>query len=268
MNRVMFSIGNFNIYWYSFLILTSVLIGSWIAIKYARKSSVGQTFITDLIFMLIPISIIGARIYYVIFEFDSYKDDLLSIFKIWEGGLAIYGAVIAAIIYIGYECHKKGKAFIETLDIFAPSVILGQAIGRWGNFFNMEAFGPKTTLTFLHQLHLPQFVIDGMRINGSYYHPMFLYESIWCLIGFGILMMVRKRNPKIGTQVSTYFLWYGIGRIIIENFRSDSLYLYDFRVSQIVSLILIIIGIIGLLINKSKKIKISKSQVISTNDRI
>lgn len=268
MNRVMFSIGSFNIYWYSFLILVAVLIGSLIAIKYAKKSSVGETFITDLIFMLIPISIIGARIYYVIFNFETYENDFLSIFKIWEGGLAIYGAVIAAILYILKECKKKNKAFIETLDIFAPSLLLGQAIGRWGNFFNMEAYGPQTTLSVLHNLHLPQFIIDGMHINGFYYHPMFLYESLWCILGFIILMIIRKRKPKIGTQVSFYFLWYGIGRIIIENYRSDSLYFIGFRISQIISLILVIIGLIGLFINRTKKIKIKESQVTNTNDRI
>lgn len=268
MNRVMFSIGSFNIYWYSFLILIAVIIGSWLAINYAKKGSIGQTFITDLIFMLIPISIIGARIYYVIFNFESYEDDLLSIFKIWEGGLAIYGAVIAAILYIAYDCKKKNKAFIETLDILAPSVLLGQAIGRWGNFFNAEAYGPQTTLALLHKLHLPQFIIEGMHINGAYYHPMFLYESLWCLLGFIILMIIRKKNSKIGTQVSFYFLWYGIGRIVIEGYRTDSLYFLGFRISQIVSLILIIIGLIGLFINRTKKIKIRESQVTNTNDRI
>ena len=268
MNRVMFSIGNLNIYWYSFLILVSVLIGSLIATKYAKKTNVGQIFITDLIFMLVPISIIGARIYYVIFNINSYKKDLLSIFKIWEGGLAIYGGIIAAIIYIAYECRKKEKNFLATLDILAPSLILGQAIGRWGNFFNMEAYGPQTTLTILHKLHLPQFIIDGMYINGAYYHPTFLYESILCLIGFVILMIIRKRKPQIGTQVSFYFLWYGIGRLIIEGFRSDSLYFLGFRVSQLVSIALIIIGSIGLINNKIKKIKLIKSQVTNTNDRI
>lgn len=268
MDRVLFSIGNFTIYWYSFLILIAVFIGSLIAIKYAKKTSVGQIFITDTIFMLIPISIIGARIYYVVFNFDSYKDNFFAIFKIWEGGLAIYGAIIASIIYIYSQCHKKDKPFIETLDILAPSLLLGQAIGRWGNYFNQEAFGPQTTLTFLHDLHLPQFIIDGMHIHGAYYHPMFLYESIWCLVGFLILMIIRKKLPKIGTQVSFYFLWYGIGRVVIEGFRNDSLYFFNIRISQIVSLILIIIGLTGLCINKYQKTKSRESKVANSNDRI
>lgn len=266
MNRVMFSVGNFHIYWYSFLILLSVIIGIFIAIKYSKHKTVGQTFITDLIFLLIPTSIIGARIYYVIFNFEPYKDNLLSIFKIWEGGLAIYGAVITAIIVIFYECKKKDKSFTETLDILAPSLILGQAIGRWGNFFNMEAYGPETTLYFLEKIHLPNFIIEGMYINGTYYQPMFLYESIWCLIGFIILMIVRKKSFINGMQVYTYFIWYGTGRLIIEHFRMDSLYILSFKVSQLVSILLIVIGIIGIIYNKiiSKK----NSEVSLSNDRI
>lgn len=266
MDRVMFSIGSFNVYWYSFLILVAVIIGGFIAINYAKKVNVGASFITDLIFFLIPISIVGSRIYYVIFNFDVYRNDLVSIFKIWEGGLAIYGAIIAAIIFTYFYCRKRQKSFLETLDILAPSVLLGQAIGRWGNFFNMEAYGPVTTLEFLQKLHLPQFIIDGMNINGVYYQPMFLYESLWCLVGVIILMIIRKRRSKTGTQVYFYFLWYGLGRIVIEHFRSDSLYFLGFKVSQIVSLILIIIGLIGLIMNMIKRSK--ESQVTGVNDRI
>jgi len=268
MNRVMFSIGSINIYWYSALILTAVILGSYLALNYAKKTNVGQTFMVDLIFLVIPASIIGARLYYVIFNFKLYKNNLLDIFKIWEGGLAIYGAIIAGIIVAYYQCKKKEKSLLETLDIASASLILGQAIGRWGNFFNSEAFGPKTTLTQLHSLHLPQFIIDGMHINGSYYHPMFLYESLWCLIGFIIILLIRKRNKKTGTQIFFYSLWYGIGRVVIEEFRTDSLYLFDFKVSQIVSIIFILIGLIGLISNKTKKNKIKESKVSNEFDRI
>ena len=256
MDRAIFSIGNFNVYWYSVLIIIAFIIGSSIAIKYTRKTGIGEIFIIDLIFALIPISIIGARLYYVIFNFDYYRNDLLSIFKIWEGGLAIYGGIIASVVYTAYYCHKKSKPFIEVLDIFVASLILGQAIGRWGNFFNGEAYGPATTLSFLQSIHLPQFIIDGMNINGVYHQPLFLYESILCLIGFIIIMMIRKRIPITGVQTFFYCVWYGLGRIIIEHFRTDSLYFMNFKISQIVSLILIIIGIIGfiriIMIKKSK----------------
>ena len=268
MDRVLISIGPITIYWYSFLIFLSILIGLLIVKKEVVKTKLDKDFVFDLIFYLIPVAIVGARIYYVIFNYSVFKDNFIDIFKIWEGGLAIYGAVITAILVILYQCKKYDKSFIETLDILAPSLILGQAIGRWGNFFNMEAYGPKTSLTFLHSLHLPQFIIDGMYIDGSYYQPMFLYESIWCLIGFIILMLIRKRSKKDGTQVSFYFLWYGLGRIVIESFRTDSLYFLGFKVSQIVSLILIIIGLVGLILNKINRNKTISGEVRNNNDRI
>ena len=264
MNRVMFSIGNFNIYWYSILILVSFLVGSLIAMSYTRKTKVEETFIADLIFYLVPISIIGSRIYYVIFNFNVYKNDILSIFKIWEGGLAIYGGIILSVIFIYGYCKKKEKSFIQVLDILAPSLILGQAIGRWGNFFNREAYGPITTLAFLHKLHLPNFIIENMYINGVYHQPLFLYESLWCLIGFIILLMIRKRIPKQGTQTYFYSLWYGIGRLIIEQFRTDSLYIFNYKISAIISIILILIGLGGLLKNKKNLLNKTKKTVADT----
>lgn len=268
MNAYVFKIGNFGVRWYSLLILIGVIVGILLIEKEGKKFNISKDFLFNMAFWTVIIGIIGARVYYVIFNFNLYKNDLMSIFKIWEGGLAIYGAVIAAILVILYECKKFDKPFIETLDILAPSLMLGQAIGRWGNFFNMEAYGPKTSLTFLHSLHLPQFIIDGMYIDGSYYQPMFLYESIWCLIGFTILMLIRKRSKKDGTQVSFYFLWYGLGRIVIESFRTDSLYFFCFKVSQIVSLILITIGLVGLILNKVNINKTISGEVRNNNDRI
>ena len=130
----------------------------------------------------------------------------------------------------------------------APSLILGQAIGRWGNFFNQEAYGISTTYSHLKSLHIPEFIINNMYINGTYYTPTFLYESLLCLLGFIILMLFRKRNRnKIGMQVSIYFMIYGIGRFFIEGYRTDSLYLGSLRISQLVSIILVIMGI-GILI--------------------
>ena len=138
------------------------------------------------------------------------------------------------------------------LDIIVVGLLIGQAIGRWGNFFNGEAHGPATTLTFLQSLHLPNFIIEGMKINGTYYQPTFLYESIWCLIGFVLLLIFRRRKYcKIGQVTALYLAWYGIGRYIIEGLRTDSLMFFNFKIAQIVSLILIISGLI-ILIVKSK----------------
>lgn len=248
MNRVFISIGPVNIYWYSVLIVASLIIGMYFSLKEATKNNLGKDFLYDLIFYLIPVAIIGARTYYVVFNFSLFKDNLLDIFKLWEGGLAIYGAVIASLIFIVYYCKKNSKNILLTVDTLVPYLILGQAIGRWGNFINKEAHGAITTLEYLKSINIPNFIIEGMYINGSYYIPTFLYESLWCLLGFIILLIIRKYNKykNKGILLFTYFIWYGIGRFFIEGLRTDSLYLGIFRVSQLVSIILVLIGIIGL----------------------
>ena len=257
MDRILISIGPLNIYWYSFLIFLSFIIGLLIVKKEIKKTSLDKDTTFDLIFYLIPICILGARIYYVIFNFSLFKDDLISIIKIWEGGLAIYGAVISGVIFTIIYCKKKKQNILLTLDLFAPCLILGQAIGRWGNFFNQEAHGPITTLEHLHRLHLPNFIIEGMYINNNYYIPTFLYESLWCLLGFIILIVIRNKlkYKKEGIIICSYFIFYSIGRFFIEYLRDDSLYIFNIKVSMLVSLILFIMGIIGIIyINKSSKL--------------
>lgn len=255
MNRVLISIGKINIYWYSFLIFISILIGLYIVKKEVIKTKVNKDFIIDLIFYLIPVCIIGARIYYVIFKFSTFKDNPIDIFKIWEGGLAIYGGVIAGIIFSIYYCQKRKENLLVTLDILSPCLVLGQSIGRWGNFFNSEAHGGITSLANLEKLHTPSFIIKGMYINGNYYIPTFLYESIWCFLVFLILRVIIKKDKykTNGLIVCMYFILYSIGRFFIEGLREDSLYLFNFRISQIVSLALIIIGLIGLIILRKKR---------------
>lgn len=243
MSRVLVQIGPITVYWYSFLILVAVIVGYQIVVSYSRKISYKTNEIMDMVLYLVIFSIIGARAYYVIFNFSLYQDDLLSIFMIWKGGLAIYGGVIAGILYILYYCKKKNLDFLRVLDIYSLSLLLGQAIGRWGNFFNQEAYGGKTTLGALKVLHLPQFIIDRMYIDGFYRQPTFLYESIWCLIGVFILIRIRQKyTNQVGRQVSFYLIWYGIGRFFIEGLRSDSLYLGIFKVSQLVSIVMVVIG--------------------------
>lgn len=253
MNRVFISIFGFDIYWYAILILIGILIGIFLACKEAKRISFGYSFMNDLSFYIIPISLIGARLYYVIFNYSIFRGDFLSIFKVWEGGLAIYGGIIAGIIFIIYYCKKNNKSILKTTDIIAPSLILGQAIGRWGNFINGEAYGRQVTLEFLQKLHLPNFIIDGMHINGMYYEPTFLYESLWCILGFIVLMIIRYKckNIKIGTITSVYFIWYGIERFFVEKLRSDSLFIGDYRISVIVSVIIILVGIVILFINRN-----------------
>ena len=249
MDRVLIQLGSITIYWYSVMILIAVLVGIYFALKEAKQVGL-KKYIDDLLFYLIVFGIIGARLYYVIFEFDSYKYDLLSIFKIWEGGLAIYGGIIGGIITIIYYAKRHEESIIKTTDILVPSLIIAQSIGRWGNFFNKEAHGVATSLDFLQKLHIPNFIMKGMYIDGTYYHPTFLYESIWCLIGFIAILLVRKlTNRKKGIVTYTYFIWYGVGRFFIEGIRTDSLYIGSIRISQLVSIILIFIGLIGIIIN-------------------
>ena len=252
MSRIFLTIGPITIYWYSVTMLLAVLVGIFLTIKESKKQGM-YSFLSDVITYAIIFGIIGARLYYVVFNFESYKNDLISIFKIWEGGIAIYGAIIGGFLTIVYLARKRKQNIIKTTDIIVPGLILAQAIGRWGNFFNGEAHGTEVSIDFLNSIHLPQFIIDGMHINGSYYHPTFLYESIWCVLGFIILIIIRKlTKEKNGIITCSYFIWYGLGRIFIEGLRTDSLYLGSFRISQIVSIILIIVGIIGIIINNMK----------------
>jgi len=257
MDRVLISFGPITIYWYSITMLLAVLTGIYLSLRESKKHGM-YSFISDIITSAIIFGIIGARIYYVIFNFKEYQNNLLSIFKIWEGGIAIYGAIIGGLIAIIYQAKKEKQSIIKTLDIIAPNLLIAQAIGRWGNFFNQEAHGGVVTLNFLKSIHLPNFIIEGMHIDGKYYHPTFLYESIWCIIGFIILNIIKKTTKKQdGIMTYSYFIWYGIGRYFIEGLRTDSLYLGEFRISQIISLILIMTGIIAIIITKKKSVKVT-----------
>ena len=245
MNPIAISLGPLEIRWYALLILSAFLIGIYLIRKEAKRLGENTTQIMDLCFYLILVSIIGARVYYVIFEFSEYKDNLLDIFKIWNGGLAIHGGIIAGILFTYFYTKKKKLNILKITDIIAPALVLGQAIGRWGNFFNQEAYGSKATLETLKNMHIPNFIIEGMHINYNYYHPTFLYESLWCLIIFIVLIIIRRNKKiKIGSITGTYFILYGIERFFIEILRQDSLMFLNLKVAQIVSLIMILIGIL------------------------
>ena len=262
MNRVAFTIFGFNIYYYSLFILTGVIIGYFLITREAKKHNLDSKVILDFIFYTLLVGIVGARIYYVIFNLDYYMSNPIDIIKIYNGGLAIHGGVIFGLIFAYIFCKKKNINFYRILDICAPALILAQGIGRWGNFFNTEAHGGVTTLSKLKELYIPDFVINGMKIDGIYYFPTFYFESILCIVGFIIIMILRKKkNIKLGIQIGFYFIWYGIIRFIIESFRTDSLMILDFKVAQIVSIIGIIIGII-LIISSRKKETYYKEEVV------
>lgn len=257
MNSIALQIGNFKIYWYSICILFAVLIGGYIAIKEAKKYKIPEEYMVNLFFFMIPIAYIGARLYYVAFNWDYYSIHLDEIYKIWKGGLAIHGGILFGLIWLIFYSKKYKIRTLRLTDIVCVGLIIAQAIGRWGNFFNQEAHGSEVTKEFLTNLHLPQFIINGMNINGIYYHPTFLYESILCILGFIILIIFRRRRyTKIGQTTSLYLIIYGVIRYFIESLRTDSLMLGSIKMAQLVSIIMIVIGIIMYItLNRGSKLK-------------
>lgn len=254
MNRVAFNIFGFNVYYYSLCILLGVIVAYILITREGKKQGLPKEFISDLIFYTLIIGILGARVYYCVFNLDYYLANPSEILKIYNGGLAIHGGVIAGLVFVYFYTKKKNVSFIKILDIVSPAVIIAQSFGRWGNFFNQEAHGGITTYQNLKNMHIPEFIINGMHIEGKYYYPTFFFESIWCLIGFIILMIARKnKNLRKGFQIGFYFIWYGIGRFFIEALRTDSLMFFGLKIAQIVSLIGIIIGIIIIVTNRNKK---------------
>lgn len=253
MNNIAITLGPVSISWYSICILLGIFAASILINKEAKRNDIPKDFITNLIFWCVIFGIVGARIYYVLFNLDYYISYPMEIIKVWNGGLAIHGGIIAGIITLILYCKKYNVNALKMMDIAVPGVILAQGIGRWGNFFNSEAHGGIVSKTFLEGLHLPEFIIDGMYINGNYYHPTFLYESILCLAGFFILLGIRSiKNTKLGNTTAAYLIWYGVLRFFIESLRTDSLMLGNIKMAQLVSIIMIIIGIIMLIITKLK----------------
>lgn len=242
---VAFKLGPFSVAWYGLIIVTGMLLSISLIIKEAEKRDLTEEFIVDTAFWAIPIGILGARLYYVLFELDFYLQNPLRIFYIWEGGLAIYGGIIAGILVIYLQSKKENIPTLLVTDILAPYVLLGQGIGRWGNFINQEAHGGEVSRQFLENLYLPEFIIEQMNIKGAYYHPTFLYESLWNFIGMFIIIAIRKKDKFLlrGEATASYLIWYGIGRFFIEGMRTDSLYIGPLRVSQILSLLLVVAGI-------------------------
>ncbi|CAM3281168.1 prolipoprotein diacylglyceryl transferase [Sporolactobacillus spathodeae] len=244
LNRVAFQLGALHIYWYGIIIACGALLGLLLAMREGKRRGLGQDTYVDLILFAAPIAVICARIYYVAFEWPYYSQHPGQIIAIWNGGIAIYGALIGAVATTVVFCLVRHLPFWKVADVAAPSVILGQAIGRWGNFMNQEAHGGPTTRAALQAMHLPKFIINQMYINGTYYIPTFLYESLWDFAGFILLLFLRRVNLKRGELFMSYVVWYAIGRSYIEGLRTDSLMLGPLRVSQWLAGLLIIVGIV------------------------
>ena len=254
MDPIMIDLGFIAIHWYSFFIFLAILVGGALAIIEGKKFNINDETMTNIIFYTVVLGILGARIYYVLFNFSYYKENLFDIFKIWEGGLAIHGGIIFAGLFLIIYVKKKYIKPFRILDIMAVSLIIAQAIGRWGNFFNQEAHGPAVEKSVLDGWMIPNFIVKGMHINNAYYHPTFLYESLYNVVGFIILLILRKKKKlKLGIITCAYAIWYGVGRYFIEGLRTDSLMLGDMKVAQLVSIGLIIVGVLGsIFINYNK----------------
>ncbi len=253
MSRIALDLGFIQIYWYSIMIALALLVGSIAMVLECRRQKIDEEKFVNILFWGVIIAIIGARLYYVLFNWSYYSRHLIEIFEIWNGGLAIHGGIIFGGLFVIYYCKKNKMNWLKTIDIIVIGLIIGQAIGRWGNFFNQEAHGGIVTLEHLQKMHLPEFIINGMKIGGVYYEPTFLYESIWCIIGFIMLQIAKRfRYVKIGQLTALYMIWYGIGRFYIESKRTDSLMLGNFKMAQIISIVMIVVGLI-LFIYKYRK---------------
>ncbi|MBZ2173666.1 prolipoprotein diacylglyceryl transferase [Schnuerera sp. xch1] len=242
MDPVAFEIFGISIMWYGVLISIAVIIGTILALREAEQTGIDQNTLIDLLLFAIPAALIGARTYYVIFSWDYYKDNLLQILNFRGGGLAIHGAIIAAVIVAIIFTRKRKLDFWTIADITAPSIILGQAIGRWGNYINQEAYGTPTGLPW-------GIVIDGVKV-----HPTFLYESIGNFIIFLFLIWYRRNKARVSGEVFLLYLaLYSSVRFFVEGLRTDSLMLGSIRVAQLVSVILIVLSLYYL--NRRRKEK-------------
>lgn len=222
---IAFRLGPIQLYWYGIILSVAALIGLIVVIQEGKRYQIHPGFFLDMVLVGVPSAIVGARAYYVIFKWEDYRDNFWDVFKIWNGGIAIYGALIGAIVAMIFFFHIRGYNFWRIADLCAPGLIIGQLIGRWGNYINQESHGGPVSEDFLRTtLHLPNFIVDQMNIEGVYYHPTFLYESIWNLVGLLLLLWLR-RQPflRSGELFLTYFTWYSIGRFFIEGLRTDSL---------------------------------------------
>lgn len=253
MNPILISIGSIDIRWYSVLVLIAAFMVLILSQNEASRFGISKEYIFNLLFWALIFGIIGARLYFCLFNINMYINNPIEILYVWKGGLAIHGGLLFGLITVALYCKKYRVRIIRILDFIAVPLLLGQAIGRWGNFFNQEAHGAVTTVAHLKSLLIPDFVIKGMTIDGIVYTPTFLYESIFCFLAFIVLIIVRRNKYlKVGTLTGCYLLFYGVLRFFIEMSRTDALMVGGFKVAQIVSVIMVIIGIMILMFNSRK----------------
>ena len=238
--------GDFAIRWYGVLIALAVIVGTLLAQRLARRKGINPDLMPDLALWLVIGAIPMARLYYVVFTWsDRFQyQPITEIFAVWKGGIAIHGAILGGAIALFWFCCYHRLSFWGVGDVIMPSLILGQAIGRWGNFFNSEAFGTPTDLPW--KLYIPVEHRPAEFAEFAYFHPTFLYESLWNLLVLIVLLLVEQKLPRRGTLVMVYLIGYSLGRLWIEGLRTDSLYFLGLRVAQVVSVACIVLGALGL----------------------
>lgn len=265
-NKVAFEFSLFghpiSVRWYGIIITVGIILAFAYAYYRSKQEKISVDDLLDLAIFVIIFGILGARTYYVLTTLkDGIYHSFLDVIAIWNGGLAIYGGIIAGVLTIFLVCRKKKISFWKTTDMIAPGVMIGQILGRWGNFFNGEAYGYKVAesspLYFLRMGLLPN--IDSSS-RMYYYHPTFLYESVWNLVGFLIINALYKRKKFDGQILFMYISWYGFGRMFIEGLRTDSLYVGPFRISQVVGFACFVFGTAMIIYNlvKVRKAKLAE----------
>jgi len=250
---IILRLGFLNIHWYSSLIVLAMVLGLILVFRLATRRGMEREKLENLIFYLIIISFVGARLYHIFSEFPYYLKNPLAVFKVWEGGLGIYGAIVAGLLFLLWFCRKYKMDFFSLVDILAPALILGQAIGRWGNYFNQEVFGLPTDLPW------GIFIDVGRRpaefFSYSHFHPTFLYESVWNLFVFLLLLLIIKKRFPAGKVFASYLISYSFGRFCLEFLRTDSQpTLFGLRLAQIVSILMFVAGWVMLIKKRKSKI--------------
>lgn len=242
-NPIAFEIGGYEIRWYGVLIALGIVLAFALAYENCKKKNLNFDALIDGFLIAFPSALVGARLYYVIFEWDYYRENISQILNIRQGGLAIHGGLIGAFIAVYFYTKYKKLDFVKYMDLVAPSIILAQAVGRWGNFMNSEAHGGVVSEEFIKKF--PEFIQRGMYIGGQYYHPTFLYESIWNIAVCVVLLVIlyKKKENMDGVVIGSYFVLYSVGRFFIEGLRTDSLMFFGLRTAQLVSLALIVAGL-------------------------
>ncbi len=257
---VAFKLGPLESYWYALIIVAGIIAGFLYACWFCIKDNEDTETLYDILLFGLPSAIVGARIYYVIFNFSEYKDNLTDIFKIHEGGLAIYGGVLFALLSTWIYCRKKGKNILQFFDYGSAGLFVGQSIGRWGNLINQEAFGGNCNSFLSMKGNIIEKTLISLKENGIDInpligvHPTFLYESLWNFLGALLMIPIFKRRKIFGTPFAFYLIWYSSGRFFIESLRMDSLMLgNNIRISQLVAVIMVATGIIILFKNIRKR---------------